>query len=403
MHNLGTVIRFEIIRTLKKKSFWIMALGFPVMIAAIFAIVFFANKATDDAAKNMQNQFFSVAITDNSGLIKPELAASLKATSASSKQAGIDAVRSGQKDAYFYYPADLKNEPIEVFGRDVGIFDNSRYESVAKYLLSQSVESSLDSTVVAVVKGETSSNFVAFKNGQEYDGFRQMILPGIFLILFYFLIAFFGNQMLTSTTEEKENRVIEMILTTIEARTLIIGKIISLIALALIQACIVLIPVIIGYLLLHNQLSLPSLDLTSLPVNWTRIGIGFAVFSASFLLFTGLLVAIGAATPTAKEAGGFFGIVMMLIFGPLYAASLFVSAPDSPIVQILSYFPFTAPIPLMLRNAVGNLGYGEAFIAISVLILTAAIVMVIAVRVFRYGALEYSRKVSLREIFTRKG
>jgi ABC-2 type transport system permease protein len=147
---------------------------------------------------------------------------------------------------------------------------------------------------------------------------------------------------------------------------------------------------------------MPSLDLSSLPVNGLRISIGAAVFTASFLLFTGLLVAIGSAVPTAKEAGGFFGIVMMLIFGPLYALPLFISNPDSPFVQVLSTFPFTAPIPLLLRNAVGNLTVHEALISITLLVVAAAIVMMIAVRVFKYGALEYSRKLSLREIFSRK-
>ena len=120
------------------------------------------------------------------------------------------------------------------------------------------------------------------------------------------------------------------------------------------------------------------------------------------MLFTGLLVAIGAAVPTAKEAGGFFGMIMVLLFGPLYAASLFVSAPDSPIVTFLSLFPLTAPIPLMLRNALGNLPVGEALIGITILIITAAFVTTIAVRIFRYGALEYSRKLSIKEIFARK-
>jgi ABC-2 type transport system permease protein len=229
-----------------------------------------------------------------------------------------------------------------------------------------------------------------------------MIFPGVFLVLFYLLIAFFGNQMLTSTTEEKENRVIEMILTTIEARTLIVGKIISLIALAFIQGIIVVLPALIGYILLHDKLSLPSFDLSSLPVDWGRILVSAAIFVMSFLLFTGLLVAIGAAMPTAKEAGGFIGIVMMLLFGPLYAASLFVSAPNSPIVTGLSLFPFTAPIPLLLRNAVGNLQGWEVALSLAILTVSTVVVMGIAVRLFRYGALEYSRKLSLAEIFRRK-
>jgi ABC-2 type transport system permease protein len=402
MHNFGTVVRFEITRTLKKKSFWIMAIGFPLMFGLIASIIYMSNKATDDASKELEKQKFSLEVTDDSGLIKSPLLSALKASMITDKKQGISDVTSGKVDAYFYYPADLSSAPIEVYGKEVGMFDNGKYSGVANSLLRLSVNQDVSPQIQSVVAGTTKVTFTAYKDGIAYDGLREAIVPGIFLVLFYVLIAFFGNQMLTSTTEEKENRIIEMILTTIEARTLIIGKIISLIILALIQALIIFVPVLIGYLLLHDKLNMPSLDLSSLPVNGLRISIGAAVFTASFLLFTGLLVAIGSAVPTAKEAGGFFGIVMMLIFGPLYALPLFISNPDSPFVQVLSTFPFTAPIPLLLRNAVGNLTVHEALISITLLVVAAAIVMMIAVRVFKYGALEYSRKLSLREIFSRK-
>lgn len=401
MHNLGTVLRFEIIRTLKKKSFWIMAFGFPIMMAGIFGIVILSNKSTDDASKQLQNEHFSIEVTDDSHLLNPQLLSDIKARTVTKSQ-GISDAKSGRVDGYIYYPTDPSSQPIEVYGQDVGVFKNGRYGSVADYLLSASVENSIRPDIKAIVTGKTNTNVTTYRDGIPYDSMKEMIFPGVFLILFYLLIAFFGNQMLTSTTEEKENRVIEMILTTIEARTLIIGKIISLIILALFQAVIIILPALIGYLLLHDQLNMPSLDLSSLPVNWPRIGAGFSIFAVGFTMFTGLLVLIGSSVPTAKEAGQFFGMVMVLIFGPLYAASLFVSAPDSDIVRFLSFFPLTAPIPLLLRNAVGNLAGWEIAIALPILAVTAVVILALAVRVFKFGALEYSRKLSIKEVLRRK-
>lgn len=399
MHNLGSVIRFEVIRTLKKKSFWIMSLMFPIMIGAIGGIIYFSNQATEDAAKDASKQSFTVAVTDKSGLIDPNLLRAFKAQAISDKSEGMAAVKNGQVEAYFYYPSSVEKDGVEVYAKDVGLFDNGRYQSVAKLLLSESVAAQVDGQRSAVLKDQVSISQTVYRDGSVYDGIKQLIAPGIFLVLFYMLIATFGNQMLTSMTEEKENRVIEMILTTVEARTLVVGKIISLIGLGLFQAAIVITPVIIGYLLLRDQLSLPAVDLSNLPIDPARIAVAAALFIVSFLLFTGLLVTIGAATPTAKEANGFFGIVMILIFGPLYAAPLFISAPESPIVQTLSYFPLTAPIPLMLRNAVGNLEYWQAGLAILILLVSTTLILMVAVRVFRQGALEYSRKLSLKEIF----
>lgn len=402
MHNLGTVMRFEIVRSLKKKSFWALALGFPLLFAAIFGIAFASNKSTEDAVANLNKQQFSFEITDDSGVVKPELITASGAVQIDSKEAGRAHAESGSVDAYIYYPRDLATNKIEIYAKDVGIFDNAKYSAVAQALLTSSVQGGVPADVLAIIQGKVESEIKTYRDGKEFDSFKQMIAPGIFLVLFYLLIAFFGGQMLTSTTEEKENRVIEMILTTIEARTLIVGKIISMIILAFIQGTIIVLPPIIGYLLLHDQLALPAIDLNNIPLDWARIAVSAAIFATSFLLFTGLLVAIGASVPTAKEANGFMGMVMILLFGPLYAASLFVSAPGSPFVIALSLFPFTAPIPLLLRNAVGNLQAWEIAAALAILALSAIIIMGIAVRIFRYGALEYSRKLSIREIFLGK-
>lgn len=402
MHNLSTVFNFELTRTLKKKSFWITALSFPVVIGLVFAIIFFSNKATSDTAAELSKEQFSFALTDNSKVIPKEVITATKAQQITDKQAGISAVKEGKVDAYFYYPANLDAQKVEIYAKDEGLFKNSRYSAVAEQLLQQSAAQKVDPQLTTILQGKVSTEATTYRDGEVYNGFAQLIAPGLFLVLFYILITMFSNQMLTSTTEEKENRVIEMILTTIKARTLIIGKILSLITLAFIQVLVILAPIVLAYIFFKDQLAIPAIDLSNIPLDAMRISIGAVLFAASFVLFTGLLVAIGAAMPTAKEANGFFGVVMVLLFGPLYAVSLFVSAPDSPIVTALSLFPLTAPIPLMLRNAVGNLELSEALLGIAILSVSAIIIMAIAIRLFRYGALEYSKRLSFSTIMTRK-
>ena len=398
MHNLSTVITFEVIRVLKKKSFWAMVFGFPIMIGAVFGIVFLSNNATRDAADKLKEQTFSIAITDDSHLLSPQITSAFHAKM-TTKEAGIAAVKNGTVDAYFYYPADVSAHHIEIYGKNVGLFENGRYSSVALALLSQSVQNTVSPQIRTVLQNAAASDTTIYRDGRAYDPFKEMILPGIFLVLFYVLMSFFAGQALTSTTEEKENRVIEMILTTIEARTLIIGKIISLIVLMLIQGVLVVAPILIGYLLFRNQLNLPNIDLSGLPVDWARIGVAAVIFALSFAFFTGVLVLIGATMPTAREANQFMGFVMIALYGPLYAVSLFISMPDAPIVRFLSLFPLTSPIPLLMRNAAGNLQPWEIAAGALILLVSSIFVLILAVRVFRFGALEYSRKVSLKEMF----
>lgn len=395
MHNLGTVFKFETIRVLKKPTFWLMALGFPLMMAALYGIVFWSQSTTMQAAKELEKQEFSLAVTDDSKLVRPELLMAAKTKTVESKEAGINDVKNGKIDAYIYFPKDIGKQKVEVYGKDVGLFQNGKYGAVAQSLLSQSVASSVSQAQVAILQNKVQLSSTTYLDGKEHGGINEMIAPGLFLVIFFMLITFFGNQMLTSSTEEKENRTVEMLLTMVKTDTLITGKILSLMVLALIQMLVIILPVAAGYLAFGSKLQLPNMDLSLLVFDPVRIGLALVIFLASFMMFTGMLVTLGAMMPTAKEASQWFGLVIMLIFGPFYGITAFVSFPDSPFVKFLSLFPFTAPIPLLLRNAVGNLPAWEGLLGVALLIVAAVFVLWLAVRTFRYGAMSYDSKLSL--------
>lgn len=395
MHNLGTVFKFETIRVLKKPTFWLMALGFPLMFAALYGIMFWSQSTTMQAAKELEKQEFSLAVTDDSKLVRPELLMAAKTKTVESKEAGINDVKNGKIDAYIYFPKDIGKQKVEVYGKDVGLFQNGKYGAVAQSLLSQSVASSVSQAQVAILQNKVQLSSTTYLDGKEHGGVNEMIAPGLFLVIFFMLVTFFGNQMLTSSTEEKENRTVEMLLTMVKTDTLITGKILSLMVLALIQMSVIVLPVAAGYLAFGSKLQLPNMDLSLLVFDPVRIGLALVIFLASFMMFTGMLVTLGAMMPTAKEASQWFGLVIMLIFGPFYGITAFVSFPDSPFVKFLSLFPFTAPIPLLLRNAVGNLPAWEGLLGVALLIVAAVLVLWLAVRIFRYGAMSYDSKLSL--------
>lgn len=402
MHNLGTVFSFEVMRMLKKKSFWAMALGFPLMIMVLVGVIFWSNSATQDAVKELSKERFRVAMTDESGVIRQDIADAMQIMPAISKQQALDDIKQGQLDGYLYFPADITTQAVEVYGQDVGLFKNSRYTGLAEALLQQSIDAGLDAAQRAVTQKQVQLTTTTYRNGAIYHPVREMIVPGFFLVLFYVLIAFFGGQMLNSTVEEKENRTVEMLLTTVQSRTLIIGKILAMVLLALVQGLVIVAPVLLLYIGLGDRLALPNIDLTSLTFDPLKISLAVAIFGLGFMMFTGLLVAVGAMMPTAKEAASWSGAVFLLLFAPLYGASVFVSYPESLFVQFFSYFPLTAPIPLLLRNAVGNLPLHEALIALAILAATTVGVMLLAVRLFRYGAMSYDSKLSLAALRTKR-
>ena len=93
---------------------------------------------------------------------------------------------------------------------------------------------------------------------------------------------------------------------------------------------------------------------------------------------------------------------MALIFIPFYVVSLVVSDPNAPIVQLFTYFPYSAPVTAMLRNGFGSLNIIQSIGIILELFILGALVLQIAVRLFRYGSISYTSKVSLKTAFRRQ-
>ncbi|UKA63386.1 ABC transporter permease [Arthrobacter sp. FW306-04-A] len=395
-HNLGIVVSFEFTRTIKKRRFWIATLAIPVVMAIIFGLVFASNSSTRATAQAQKNAALTFTYTDASGIIPDKAASAMGGTKATDPGAALDEVKAGRIDAYFAYPANPAKEPVKVYGADKGIFANTTYEAVAKQLLTLSAQSKIGSAELsAAVGGQVAVDTETFRNGQVSGGLGTAIPPLMFLLVFYVSLILLSSQMLNSTLEEKENRVTEMILTTLNPTTLIIGKIISLFLVGLVQIGVFLAPIAIGYVFFRDRLALPAVDLSSLVFEPGPLIAGALLMLGGFTLFTAVLVAIGAIMPTAKEAGVIFGPLMALIFVPFYAISLILSDPHSPAVQAFTYFPLSAPVTAMLRNGFGTLSTAEAVIVIAELFILGILVLRLAVHLFRYGSIHYSGKLSI--------
>lgn len=403
MSLLSIVLGFELKRTITKPSFWIRTLAVPVMIAAVLVLSYFSSQVSSTTDEQLKQSKITLQVLDESQLISPAALATVRAGAVSSKAAGIQAVRRGQVEAFIYYPRDPSRQSTEVYAQDAGLVQNNKYTAVATTLLQASLAAKLGSpSEVELLQSGVQTKLTTYEHGVITKGFGRVIAPGIFLVLFYVVIVLLGNQMLTSTTEEKENRVVEMILTSVSAHDLIWGKIWALIVMGCLQVAAILTPVLVAYFGFRSQLKLPALDVSQISLAPGPILAGLALFVGGFVLFTALLVAVGSAVPTAKEAGGYFSAVIILMFLPFYALAAIATSPRELAVQVLSFFPLTAPITLMIRNAVGNVSWQALAVGIVITLVAGALMMQLAVRTFRYGSLEYSRKLNLREIFGRR-
>jgi ABC-2 type transport system permease protein len=401
-HNLSTVISFEVVRTLTKRRFWIATLIVPVILGIVIGLVSLSSSATSSAAESQKSAKFTFSYTDASGIVNPAIVSKIGGTKATNATTAVAEVKSGKLDAFFAYPKNPATQSTKVYGVDTGIFNNGKYSSVATQILVASAQTKIgDPTLATLVQGNLPMDSTTYKDGAVSGGINGVIPPLLFLAIFYVVILLLGNQMLTSTLEEKENRVTEMILTTLNPTTLVMGKVISLFIVGVVQMLVFAFPVIVGYLFFRASLNLPNFDLSHLTFAPGPMIVGALLLIGGFTLFTGTLVAVGAIMPTAKEAGQIFGIMMALIFIPFYVVTLVVSDPTAPIVQLFTYFPYSAPVTAMLRNGFGSLSVTESIGVIVELFVLGAIVLQVAVRLFRYGSISYTSKVSLRTAFAR--
>ncbi|MBO9577327.1 MAG: ABC transporter permease [Microbacteriaceae bacterium] len=403
MSAFGIVLRFEVARALRKKAFWIGALALPVIIGVIGLVQFLGAQSAQQAAEEQAKAGFEFVYLDASGVVDARLATELGGAPAADADSAIAQVRSGETEAFFDFPADPSTQPVTIAGRHVGVIDDGRYGAVATTLLAESAKTEIGSPeLVAIVAGGVRTDVTTYLPDGSVSTAAQSLPVGILLLALLFLtVVLLGQQVLIVTTEEKENRVAEILLTTTRPNAVIAAKLVALAIAGVVQMLVVFVPVAIGWALFGGGLSIAGLDLSQVVFDPQQILLGVLILLGAAALFIVTLAAVGASAPSAKEAGGFSALSIILPLAPLYAAAIIVTQPSLPIVRVLTYFPFTAGTTSLLRNAFGTLPLVEGLLVAAILFVSAALVLRIAVRAFRRGALEYDRMLGWRDLLGR--
>ncbi|TEU04548.1 MAG: ABC transporter permease [Dehalococcoidia bacterium] len=219
-------------------------------------------------------------------------------------------------------------------------------------------------------------------------------MPYVFALLFMMSLFFTSGYLLQGVSEEKENRLIEILLSSVSARQLLTGKVIGLGAAGLIQIVIWLISSVALLAIASLFISLPE-GLT-IPIGLIIFGIIY--FILGYLLFGILMTTLGSIGSTARESSQWTMIIVMPAVAPLILISLFINNPDHVIFTVFTLFPLTAPVAAIMKLSIGAFPVWELLLSIT--ILTASIVgaMWLAARVFRTFLLMYGKRPSFREI-----
>lgn len=391
----------EFVKIVRKKSFWLATLALPAFLIVVIFISGTSSSSVEENIEKAAKAADEILIVDPSVVIDPQLYAKPFIKSNNFEES-LGKVKSGTADALFFYPTDIReSSKIQVYTKDIGLLSRGRFDNVASDLIKQSILLKVgDKEKIALFNTNFKLETTNFKDGKVVPSAESFIVPGL-LVLFYFIIIIFSaNQMLTSMSEEKENRVAEIMLTILKPREIVWGKIAGLSAVALSQLVILsTLGLAIAYAFSDK---LPfEINLASLSYNPGQLAIGVFYLLFGFLFFSTVMVGLGSALPSYKEAAGFSPIFTILAISPVYFITIILQNPSGAVALGTSYFPFTAPLILLIRNALGQLSTFE--VVVSILAMTTYVVLglFVAFKLFELGAMEYSQKISLKNLFKR--
>jgi ABC-2 type transport system permease protein len=229
----------------------------------------------------------------------------------------------------------------------------------------------------------------------EQGGLTNLIIPGIFGLLLALSLSFSSAYVLQGLGEEKENRLMEILLSSISTRQLITGKVSGIGAAGLVQVVVWVVSIPLLLNLASSSIG-GFLSMIKIPPNFLVLGIVY--FILGYLLFAVLSASVAAVSPTVREAQGLAAIFTLFAVAPFWFYSLIMLFPNSPVWVVFSIFPFSAPVLVMLRLGMTGVPAWQLIASIAVMVLCIAGGLLLAAKLLRTYILMYGKRPRLGEI-----
>lgn len=215
-----------------------------------------------------------------------------------------------------------------------------------------------------------------------------------FTFLLYMTILLYGQSIGSSVLREKRSKTVEIMLSSVNPRELLVGKIVGKAGASLLQYAIW-----IGMAVLFLQVLGPLFDLEiSLAGGVTSYVYLVGFFLLAFFLYSTVYAALGAAAEDEQHLGQLGWPVIMFLVIPMIMIGATTSNPDGTVPQILSIFPLTSPIVMFQRLMLGAPAAWEVALCLVLLVGSIVLVALLAAKIFRVGILMTGKRFSMGEI-----
>jgi ABC-2 type transport system permease protein len=446
MNKISVIIKREYVTRVRKKSFIIMTILAPILMAAIIIVptILMSNQSGD---------FKKIAvIEDNSNLFKGVIKNTKEAEFVYLDNTKVDDLKKTfEQSGYYgilYISPELVNTPNAVYliskkQPAIGLLsyiENSLKKEIERQkLLAYKIENLDD-----IMKNVETNVSVQTKKLDEFGVEKgtstgiSMALAYLLGFLMYMLVFIFGAQVMRGVIEEKTSRVVEVIISSIKPIQLMMGKIIGIALVGLTQFMIWII-LTVGIVTVVKSTLLPKTNMTeiskSMPQNymsggqatpmnsnqvetlspqaaefskifdsamnqpWGLIIVCFVFyFVTGYLLYASVFAAIGSAVDNDTETQQFMLPVTIPIILGLMVAMGTMQNPESPLSFWCSMIPLTAPIVMMARIPFG-VPYWQIGVSMFLMLITFSAFVWMAAKVYRTGILMYGKKTSWKEMW----
>ncbi len=435
MSKINLIIKREYTTRVMKKSFILLTFLTPVLFAGMIALIVWLGGIKDDKIK-------SIAVLDRTHLytnvLKSNDAYSFVFVDAPLEKLKKENAESNQFAGLLYIDADLKDNPRAVtFYSEKQV--NMELKTYITGLLNKYVEEqklaayNIPHLKEMVEKSHTDIDLKTIKwgeDGKEKVGSAEvaLIIGMITAFIIYMFIVIYGAQVMAGVVQEKTNRIVEVMISSVKPFELMMGKIIGIAMVGLTQFLMWVILTGIIAVAVGSVFGSGSLDVNSLQqmqqvgvhpaaanaampsqmqtllvalngLNYVEIiGLFIVYFLGGYLLYASLFAAVGSAVDNETDTQQFSLPIMLPIIFAIYAGIFAAQNPDGPLAFWCSMIPFTSPIVMMVRLPF-DVPIWQIILSLTILILSFIGTTWMAGKIYRTGILMYGKKITWTEMW----
>ena len=414
MKNIILIAKREFFTQVKKKSFIILTLLTPLLIIVFGGVVSLMFQANET---QMQ-----ISVIDKSGLFKDKLKSDQNIryifSSEETEKSLIKALETTEEmNAVMIIP----KKEIHELENSIEVLTNKNLSNEARKNIAGNISEIIKAEKINALgigtaqiedlnKGVNLHVVNILEKEKKQDSFLVGVKSGLSKFLMYCVFTFimmYGIRVMRSVLEEKNNRVVEILISSVKPFELMMGKILGVTGVALVQFGVWVVMIFASVMTLGSsnvgmvsgvaevQMVLSALS----QINYGLILFVFVIyFLLGYLFYSAMYAAIGSAVDNETETQQFtlFAILPMML--GFYGSITIMNNPDGPMSFWLSMIPFTSPIAMLARIPF-DVPVWELVLSIGILLVSTLVMVFIASKIYRVGILMYGNKVTLKELW----